>query len=325
MAIIEGIFSRAQRRREARVVRKQARNTYGNPRSKFHGEAIEPRLLLSGELAVSQFQATATGFNVQFNQNVDASVINLYDVEAGTLGAADVTVVGASTGNVKGSLVVNNNQISFIRDGGLLAPDTYTVTLRSAANGFKDLSGGLLDGDNNGVAGGNYINAFTINPSTALTVSIPDFARGPAQKVNVAETDNGLAIKLSDGTNVTSVSLTLKYDPSLLKITQVNLGSTLPNGSTVQSDLIVPGILTLNITSLTAIGGSNVDLVRILSEIPAPPPTAKPGCWISPISASTTTRSPPVTTTASKRSPTLAKPPAIRLTARLTASGSCAS
>ncbi len=234
-------------------------------------------MLLSGELAVSQFEATASGFNVQFNQNIDASTINLYDVEAGTLGAADVTVVGANSGNVKGSLVVNNNQISFIRDGGLLAPDTYTVTLRSAANGFKDLGGGLLDGDNNGVAGGNYINGFTINPTTALTVSIADFARGPAQKVNVAETDNGLAIKLSDGTNVTSVSLTLKYDPSLLKITQVNLGSTLPNGSTVQSDLSVPGILTLNITSPSAIGGSNIDLVRLLSEIPSAAPYGKAG------------------------------------------------
>jgi methenyltetrahydromethanopterin cyclohydrolase len=66
---------------------------------------------------------TASGINVQFNQVVDASVINLYDIEAGTFGPADVTVVGTSSEVVKGSLVVNNDTISFIPDGGLLSPD----------------------------------------------------------------------------------------------------------------------------------------------------------------------------------------------------------
>ena len=78
-----------------------------------------------------------------FKRALDTGVLNLYDVEAGTFGPADFTVVGDTVGPVAGSLVYSADAkaITFIKTGGPLEPDTYAVTLRSEADGFKDARG----------------------------------------------------------------------------------------------------------------------------------------------------------------------------------------
>ena len=76
-----------------------------------------------------------------------------------------MTVVGSSTGPVVGSLVVDtpaggltNSRVTFIQTGqtgigqdpnqvGVLANDTYTVTLLSGSTGFQDTNGNQLDGN----------------------------------------------------------------------------------------------------------------------------------------------------------------------------------
>src|SRR5207253_1940369 len=103
-------------------------------------------------LHVTALTPNASGFSIQLNQAIDASVLNLYD-QANVLGAADVTLAGATSGAVRGSIVLNaaGDGFTFIRTTAALAPDSYTVTLRSAANGFKAASGGgLLDGNADG-------------------------------------------------------------------------------------------------------------------------------------------------------------------------------
>jgi len=265
---ISEIFNRAKRRREEKSQRNKIRRKYSSHRSKFHLEALEPRFLLSGDLVVSEIQPTASGVNVQSDQPVDASVLNLYDIESGALGQADVELVGASTGAVKGSLIVNGDTINFVKTGGVLAADTYTLTLRSGSDGFKALSGGLLDGNNDGISGDDYVNEFVITPFSSPIVGIADFARGPGQTVNVPATDAGVPISISDGTNVTSVSLTLAYDSALLEIEELHLGLSLPDGTVIQSNLAVPGIVTLKIISPTAMGPGPVELVRIHSSVP---------------------------------------------------------
>jgi hypothetical protein len=237
--------------------------------SRFFLEQLEPRLLLSGDtpaLAVAQFVSTPVGFTAQFSQTIDATVLNLYDTEAGAFGPADVTVVGAVGGAVHGSLVPGSDKVTFIKDSGVLAPDTYTVTLRSAANGFKDTTGGLLDGDGDGIAGGNYVTTFTVAPSASL-VSIPDFARGPSQTVDIGS-GNGIPILLSDGANVTTVALSLNYDSALLKITQVLPGASLPNGTALVADLSQPGVVGLSITAPTALAAGASELARLIGEVP---------------------------------------------------------
>src|SRR5688572_22830800 len=92
-------------------------------RMRFFLEYLEPRLLLSDTpLAVTQFSGEASGFTAQFNQAVDATVLSLYDTEAGVLGPADVTVAGLVQGPVRGSLIANENRLTFVKSSGVLAP-----------------------------------------------------------------------------------------------------------------------------------------------------------------------------------------------------------
>ena len=49
-------------------------------------EPLEQRVFLSGEpLAVTLFEATATGFTAHFNQAVDVSALSLYDTDGGLI------------------------------------------------------------------------------------------------------------------------------------------------------------------------------------------------------------------------------------------------
>ncbi|HXG09446.1 MAG TPA: PQQ-dependent sugar dehydrogenase [Gemmataceae bacterium] len=201
-------------------------------------------------LVVSSFTPTRNGFTVVFNRPLDASVLNLYDDAAGGLGPADVTLVGNTTGLVRGSLVVDpsNTRVTFVATGGVLPRDVYTVTLRSAANGFKDTGGNLLDGNFDRQAGGNYSGSFRME-LPPVVVSVPDFLRGPGQPVNVPADSLGLPLRLSSSDSITSVSLILRYNPSLLRITEASVAPGLPAGSTVDRDLSTPGLVTLSFRS----------------------------------------------------------------------------
>ena len=111
-----------------------------------------------------------------------------------------------------------NRQITFVRTGGPLAADTYTVTLRSAANGFREPGGDLLDGNADGTVGDDYSTTFTVTapPADEVVVGIPDFARGYGQAVNLPRnTDAGIPLTLSTGQNVSRVVVELAYDSGL--------------------------------------------------------------------------------------------------------------
>ncbi len=90
--------------------------------------------------------------------------------------ARRIDCASASTGAVKGTAVFTGSTMTFVASGGTLAADTYTVTLRSAADGFTDAADGeLLDGENNaslpsgnGTAGGNFVRTFTVSASVRL-------------------------------------------------------------------------------------------------------------------------------------------------------------
>jgi hypothetical protein len=215
-------------------------------------ELLENRLA-PATLVVTGFTPTSTGFSAQFSRLVDTGVLNIYDTQAGGLGASDVTLVGNTTGPVRGSLVVNGGGtgITFVRTGGVLAADTYNVTLRSAANGFRDTAGALLDGNADGIPGDDFVSSFTVTPSSAVVVSVPDFSRCPGQLVNVPATGTGLPLQLSNGAGVTAVTLSLLYNPNLLALTGVSVGSGLPAGATAGLNTSTPGIALLTFNSPT--------------------------------------------------------------------------
>ena len=243
-------------------------------------ESLEGRRVMAAN--ITQFTPTDSGFVVQFSEAVDAAKINLYTTSGGAMGPADVTVQGATSGAVKGSVVFSGTSMTFVASGGTLAADTYTVTLRSAADGFTDAADGeLLDGEKNatfpsgnGTAGGNFVNTFTVSAGTSVSVGFADIARGPGQALqgpasgSGATLPEGLAIQLSNAAGVTSLTMTFQYDTSLMNITEVKLGPDAPTGSQVQANTNTPGVVTLSFFALSPLTADQTDILQVIATVP---------------------------------------------------------
>ena len=87
---------------------------------------------------------------VRWTPDLDRGVLNLYDQD-GSLGPADVVLVGSATGAVRGSVVVDPGlrKITFIKTGGPLAADDYTLT--AVGSGLRNSDGTSYDGDGDGL------------------------------------------------------------------------------------------------------------------------------------------------------------------------------
>ena len=233
----------------------------------------------NGELTVTKAvtiaAVTPNGIVVHFTKPLDPSALSLYDNSAHVCGQADFTIVGDTTGPVSGSLFYDplGKSVTFVRTGGPLAPDTYTVTLRSAANAFKYTDGTLLDGNSDGVAGNDFVERVTVQASTVPLLTLPSFSRGPGQSVHVPETLNGrshvgLPIRLSQTAGVESVDVTLTYDPTLLTVT----GASLPVGASADwqiiANLTAPGEVTLSFISTKALPDGPAEIVVLSAIVP---------------------------------------------------------
>lgn len=225
-------------------------------------------------LAVTAVATDASGAAIRFNRALDPGTLNLYATEAGGQGPADVTLVGAATGAVAGSLVLDDDLqgFRFVRTGGPLAPDTYTLTLRSAANGVIDTLGRLLDGDDDGTPGGDSVTTRTVAGPLPRVLSLPDVVRGPGQPANIPATVSGIPIRLSDGTGVESFEFTLNYDPTLLTISDATLAAGLPAGSTLVANLTVPGQVRVAMSFPTPLAAGAQDLLTLTAAVPATAP-----------------------------------------------------
>jgi autotransporter-associated beta strand protein len=229
---------------------------------------------------VQDFTPTASGCDMRLIRPLDTSVLNLYDGEKpngspGDYGTPDLTVVGSTVGQVVGSLVWDAaaRTARFVKTGGLLAPDTYTVTLASRSDGWKDLRGETLDGNADGVealTGDDYVTTFTVSEAAGAMVGLPDFARGPGQTVNVPATGTGLPIRITGGTGATSVSLELAYNPADLTVADAVLGPAVPAGWSIGTKTIdaAHGRVTLAASGNTALGAGWIDLFRLTATVP---------------------------------------------------------
>ena len=226
----------------------------GNPQASVASAATTTtvRSVPVTTLIVTSFTPTATGFTATFSKpflNTVSNPVHLYSAAASNAnyGPADVTLVGKNTGPVTGSLIVNstNTGFTFIKTdlatgggtGGLLAPDTYNVTFLSGPLAFQDTSGNLLDGTSSGVGGANYTNSFFVTAPAAntVTVSVPDFARGPdviaADSINLVNVQPSpltggipITVNIPAGATVTTAVVTLQYSTS-----QLTINSAFPN------------------------------------------------------------------------------------------------
>ena len=189
----------------------------------------------------------------------------------GVLSPADVTLHGATVGDVAGSLIwhADTNTLSFIKTGGILANDTYTVTVLSGPHAVHDAAGHNLDGNgdlNDTQPNDNYTNNFTVNVAAATRVlSTADIARGPSQPVddNPAVPGSRLAISLSDATGVVSITFDLHFDPTLLSLSGASLPSGFPENWALSFGKSGDGDLTVTISGATPLSGTNMPIALI--------------------------------------------------------------
>lgn len=227
----------------------------------------------NSNLIVTAVTPTSTGFTIDFNRDLGQSQLNMYDSQ-GIFGPTDIVLSGATTGNVRGSLAVDasGRRITFIKTSGRLPPDIYTVTLRSATNAFQDTSGALLDGDRNGTAGGNFVQNFTVNApaANAVAISLPNFARGPQQAVNLpALATTGIPISFSDGGGISTADFELHYNPALLTISTATVAPGLPVGATVNLNTSTPGVAIVQFSSPTPLAAGTTRFIDLQADVPA--------------------------------------------------------
>ena len=217
-------------------------------------------------LQVSDVVQTTSGAHITFDRALDASLLNLYGGSP-----ADITLVGATTGAVRGSLVLDGDArgVSFVKTGGPLVADTYTLRLRGGADGFVDLTGHALDGNRDGTAGDDYVGGFTVAPATgSILATIADFMRGPGQAVvvpNSATSTVALPIRLSNGNGVQRFAVDVLFDANLLDVQDVRLPTGLAGSVTRTA---IPGGLRLQVILDAPLGAGVANIVDLVARIP---------------------------------------------------------
>lgn len=220
------------------------------------------------DLQVTSFVPDGSGFVVEFNEALDADLLNLY-----ATGPADVVLQGAVAGPISGSFVVDPSMRGgrFVKSGGPLPSDIYTLRLRAGREGFQSEGGAWLDGDGDGLVGDDFSASF-IQSAFNRVIQMPDFVSAPGETVGLPGARAGLPLTISDGTGVRNAVIQVDYDPVLLSITGATLGSTMPAGAevTFETTGTGTGVITFN-SPVDLTPGEHV-LLHLQATVPADDP-----------------------------------------------------
>ena len=224
-------------------------------------------------LAVESLVPTASGFVLQFNQPADISALHLYDSSLGdnVVDPPDLQVTDGLGNSVVGSVVydASTRTLQFVKTGGVLDDDTYSVTLNSGLDSVLSEIGEQLDGNVDGNAGDNYTTSFTINQAGTPILSLPDFVRAAGQPIDLTPADTNdiaLPIRLSDATGATRIDLKVVYDPSLLAVSAASLAPNLPGDWQIESTN-VNGRLQLTAHGTTPLTGTDVAVFSLSATV----------------------------------------------------------
>ena len=215
------------------------------------GESFERAFTIQIEnqvetLYVTGLVSATDGFGISFSRPIDVGVINLYDA-MDIYGESDLILRGATTGDVNGSLVIaaDGRSLQFVANDPLVR-DTYSVVVRSGSDAFQTVTGELLDGNADEVAGDSYSGTFTISEVPAVRLAIPSFARGSGQDVNVPMgTEGGIPLVLDSDGSVRSLEAIFSFDPELLDVSAIEPAADLPEFVSFSTDVLGPGRIAL--------------------------------------------------------------------------------
>jgi hypothetical protein len=135
--------------------------------------------------------------------------------------------------------------LRFTASSARLPSGTYQVTLRSGLNGFHSFFGNL-DGDRDGIPGGDYQQRLQIGDATSLS--------GQQSDVDQAQVrTQDLPIYLSSQGDVKTMTFSIKCDPSHGAIKQATLGKAMPAGTQIQLQAQGDDVVQVTITSPQAL------------------------------------------------------------------------
>ncbi|MBM83735.1 MAG: hypothetical protein CMJ78_24525, partial [Planctomycetaceae bacterium] len=220
----------------------------------------------SNSFSVSQPQQTQAAVEVQVQRQIDPTTLHVFDGNDASADSNDVTLVGNTQGNIRGSVVYDEatGEFIFVKSGDPLPPDTYTFTIKSGPNGVFDTQGDQLDGDGDGNPGGDFVMQFTITDNGERVLSVPDFARGAGQAIDIGGT-GGIPVSIDEANGVTSAQFTFNFDPTELTVTGAT--ALAPGWSVTQQDISTPGQITVT-ASGSALSAGSANLVALTSSVP---------------------------------------------------------
>ena len=215
------------------------------------GESFEEIISIQIEnqvetLYVTELVSATDGFRISFSRPIDVGVVNLYDA-MDVFGESDITLRGATTGDVNGSLVIaaDGRSLQFVANGAL-AIDSYSVVVRSGSDAFQTVTGELLDGNADEEAGDSYNGTFTISEVPTVRLAIPSFARGPGQDVHVpVGSESGIPLVLESDGSVRSLDAIFSFNPELLDVSDIVPAVNLPEFVTFSTEVLEPGRIAL--------------------------------------------------------------------------------
>lgn len=214
-------------------------------------------------LSIVDFDVTPSGFTVEFDRPLLKNLLDLYDGEDESIDEADLILQGENSGEVPGSLFWNEDNLTleFVKSGDALEADNYTLTLFSRESGFLSNSGSLLDGDGDGIPGGDFTREFSTEIQNDRILNLTDFTRGPEQAVNIP-------ISIDNASGVEEIELTIIYNPDLLGVTGVSLDENLPNSWEInEQDLNTPGQVRISLSG-EALDATETNLVQLDATVP---------------------------------------------------------
>jgi hypothetical protein len=201
---------------------------------------------------------------ITFNRAPNQADVHLYSSPgaAAIAGSADVTLVGATTGNINGSLVFDptSNLATFVPTAGMLSPDTYQLTVVSStgqpadATAFQSLNGQALA---NSGTNGDFTESFTVSSNTLPVVSVPNFARGAGQSVNLPTTANLIAIAAASETGTTATITTSTTNTLTVGATVVIQGVSVSGYNGEYTITSVPSNTSFTYTTASGLGSGS--------------------------------------------------------------------